>query len=77
MIITAYRMGTLRATNVDITKQTQYMQDLIDAAYAERDRTANELKRLEKVLEQEIAYSEGLADRLEEIEMEKDDKVSI
>jgi hypothetical protein len=37
MIFTAYRMGSLRATNIDITKQTQHMQDLIDQAYQKRD----------------------------------------
>ncbi len=37
MVITAYRVGTLRAVNQDITKQTSYMQDLIDEAYEKRD----------------------------------------
>ena len=37
MVFTAYRIGTLRATNIDITKQTQHMQDLIDQAYQKRD----------------------------------------
>lgn len=29
--------GKVRAVNEDITKQTAYMQDLIDEAYAKRD----------------------------------------
>ena len=31
------KMGMYQATNTDITKQTAYMQDLIDKAYEERD----------------------------------------
>lgn len=30
-------VGQLRATNVDITDRTSYMQDLIDEAYEKRD----------------------------------------
>lgn len=30
-------IGKTRATNMDITNQTSYMQDLIDQAYEERD----------------------------------------
>ena len=37
MVITAYRIGTLRAVNQDIVKQTAHMQDLIDQAYEKRD----------------------------------------
>lgn len=37
MVITAYRVGTLRAVNQDIVKQTSHMQDLIDQAYEKRD----------------------------------------
>ena len=31
-------IGKARATNVDITNQTSYMQDLINEAYRERDK---------------------------------------
>lgn len=30
-------LGKAQSTNQDITKQTEYMQDLIDQAYAKRD----------------------------------------
>lgn len=35
--LTAYRVGTLRAVNQDIVKQTEHMQHLIDQAYQKRD----------------------------------------
>jgi len=44
MIFTAYKMGVIRATNSDITKQTDYMQGLIDKAYYSRDLMKKELK---------------------------------
>lgn len=30
-------IGKVRATNIDITNQTEYMQELIDEAYKKRD----------------------------------------
>jgi hypothetical protein len=35
--------GQTRATNIDITEKTSYMQDLIDNAYYERDKTKQDL----------------------------------
>jgi hypothetical protein len=35
--------GQTRATNIDITEKTSYMQDLIDNAYHERDKTKQDL----------------------------------
>ena len=37
LVFTAYRLGSMRSTNIDITKQTAHMQDLIDKAYEKRD----------------------------------------
>ena len=37
LVFTAYRLGSMRSTNIDITKQTAHMQDLVDQAYEKRD----------------------------------------
>lgn len=37
IFISGIGLGKLRSVNEDITKQTSYMQDLIDEAYTKRD----------------------------------------
>ena len=37
-------VGKNRAVNIDIVDRTEYMQKLIDRAYAERDKTKQELE---------------------------------
>lgn len=37
IFISGIGLGKLRSVNEDITKQTSYMQDLIDEAYEKRD----------------------------------------
>lgn len=44
-------VGQIRATNSDITNQTSYMQDLIDAAYLERDKAIHSQKYAEALAE--------------------------
>lgn len=43
MIFTAYRMGSLRSINVDVSKRTEHIQNLINKAYQKRDIMKNQV----------------------------------
>lgn len=50
-IFTAYRLGVMRATNMDTVKHNEHMQHLIDQAYQKRDFMKNELRNAEEMVE--------------------------
>lgn len=51
LTFTSYRLGKASAVNVDIQKQTDYMQGLINKAYESRDLMKKELRDAEEYAE--------------------------
>lgn len=51
LTFTSYRLGKASAVNIDIQKQTDHMQGLIDKAYEKRDFMKNELRNAEEYAE--------------------------
>ena len=47
-IFTAYRLGVMRATNMDVTRHNEHMQQLIDEAYEKRNIMKRELRDAEE-----------------------------
>lgn len=62
-------VGKNRAVNIDIVDRTEYMQKLIDRAYAERDKTKQEL---EFSLLKSDMWQQRYWNLLEELEREED-----